>query len=529
MSYSIEVTSLGDDLYEVLRIAVARLNCVQTEFVFRLTEPPERADGSGFDRREYVTDEIWPFLDAYLKKFGGNRPHVIAFVNRPLRSAKTANLFGSHDMTGRFAAATLHNCAQYVNEEARFVSYYLVRYALSFVNPTIRSHDDPARRNCYFHKKWHKPDIVHSMDSGSLCDECARLLDNPIPGSLAHILSANEREALRKMRAFIAGLLPHAIVMKGGGIKGLAFAGALLELEEYYHFDRHVGTSAGAITAALLAADYKPAELKGVLYDTDFGTFFDANLVKAFCINLPFRRGLFPGDEFKGWLERLLLRKIPKLDDVRMEHLNGAVFYAVRSGSGAITFDSLGSRKETPAAFAARCSMSIPYAFFPQMIDGKRTFDGGIRENFPFRRFRAENPTKPVIALYLGKPAGPSPKFVLPELINLVLDGEERATVDENAENVVVIDTSPVGTLDFTLTNDEKDFLVKVGRAAALAFLLARKFNDGPSAATVDAAAAEAARAKQVVVAFRQKRRRKRQAVWAALCLAAAAAVYFSR
>lgn len=56
------------------------------------------------------------------------------------------------------------------------------------------------------------------------------------------------------------------LIMKGGGVKGLAFAGAIEVLvEEGFHFDTFVGTSAGSVGAVLLAAGYSPAQLQSVL------------------------------------------------------------------------------------------------------------------------------------------------------------------------------------------------------------------------------------------------------------------------
>ncbi len=52
------------------------------------------------------------------------------------------------------------------------------------------------------------------------------------------------------------------LVFEGGGAKGMAFVGALQVLEEYgITFDRLLGTSAGAITATLLAAGYDSEEI----------------------------------------------------------------------------------------------------------------------------------------------------------------------------------------------------------------------------------------------------------------------------
>jgi len=54
----------------------------------------------------------------------------------------------------------------------------------------------------------------------------------------------------------------NALIMKGGGVKGLAFAGAIRELEKCFEFETFVGTSAGAVAAALLAAGATGAELE---------------------------------------------------------------------------------------------------------------------------------------------------------------------------------------------------------------------------------------------------------------------------
>src|SRR5262245_13995736 len=51
-------------------------------------------------------------------------------------------------------------------------------------------------------------------------------------------------------------------VFEGGGAKGIAFVGALQVLQERGHtLRRYIGTSAGAITAALLAAGYTTEEM----------------------------------------------------------------------------------------------------------------------------------------------------------------------------------------------------------------------------------------------------------------------------
>lgn len=72
------------------------------------------------------------------------------------------------------------------------------------------------------------------------------------------------------------------LVFEGGGAKGVAFIGALGAFFEAGHEPaRLVGTSAGAITATLLAAGVKPAAMEAAMTEVDakgkprFGTFLD--------------------------------------------------------------------------------------------------------------------------------------------------------------------------------------------------------------------------------------------------------------
>ncbi len=527
MPYQIELMGVGTDLYPLLKRCADALNGVQDQFNFYLTSAPLRKPGISFQRQAYLTTDLWSFLREQRAKQGGYRPHIIAFVAQPLASPKLSNLFGSHVGEEGIAAVTLHGTGQYVREESRYCAYYLVRYALSFINPTIRSHDDESRKNCYFHKKMHKPDIRASMDSGHICDKCREQLDNPPAGGKIHRLSDLEREALDKLLKFVGGSLPYAIVMKGGGVKGLALVGALMEIEKHFWFDRHVGTSAGAIAAILLAADYKPVELKDLLFRKNFSDFKDASLWKR-PINLVFRGGLYPGESFIQWMSELLHKKFDRVGEVPMHALNGALVYAARRGTGALPFDSSGPRSETSAAFAARCSMSIPLFFTPTQVEGRRTFDGGIRNNFPLGKFLAEHPRSNFIGLYLGKAEYRSRRWLGVELFDIIMEGEERQTVDANRKNIVVIDTSPIGTVDFNMPDEEKEFLLKVGKAAALKFLDELKLDDGPAQAEVDQAHQEAERSR-VEVIERRKRRRIRRLRWLTFLIVLIGALYALR
>lgn len=62
------------------------------------------------------------------------------------------------------------------------------------------------------------------------------------------------------------------LVFEGGGAKGMVFVGACEEFFKRGHsFDRLLGTSAGAITATLLAVGYTPAEMLEALTEKEGG------------------------------------------------------------------------------------------------------------------------------------------------------------------------------------------------------------------------------------------------------------------
>jgi len=64
-------------------------------------------------------------------------------------------------------------------------------------------------------------------------------------------------------------------VFKGGGPKGTAFAGAIIEFEKQTQWRAVAGTSAGAMTAALIAAGYDGKSYSNILKELDFTSLLD--------------------------------------------------------------------------------------------------------------------------------------------------------------------------------------------------------------------------------------------------------------
>lgn len=264
----------------------------------------------------------------------------------------------------------------------------------------------------------------------------------------------------------------NALVMKGGGIKGVAYVGALEELQKYYSFNWYAGTSAGAITAILLGAGYNTEELKEILGKKDFNEFKDANIFKT-VYNLITKKGFYEAHTFNEWLEMLLAQKLSSPISVEMRDLKSrTTVFASRKDKNVQIFDSheIDSQKSI-ASFAARCSMSIPYIFTPQKIDGNIVLDGGMKNNFPVDLIINKG-CNSFIGLYLGDKIYRYKKSsVFSDIFKIWTESSDPEVLRKYSDQIVIIDPKPISTLKFKLSNIEKEFLLESGRLSALDFL----------------------------------------------------------
>lgn len=113
--------------------------------------------------------------------------------------------------------------------------------------------------------------------------------------------------------------MQYDLVFEGGGAKGMVFVGALRAFEAQGHtFGRLLGTSAGAITATLLAAGYTAQDLSAALAETRAGYSVFASFMSTPAAFEKTTNSLSATREF---LRRIDLPVIPdwfeeKLDDV---------------------------------------------------------------------------------------------------------------------------------------------------------------------------------------------------------------------
>lgn len=271
-----------------------------------------------------------------------------------------------------------------------------------------------------------------------------------------------------------------ALIMKGGGAKGLAYVGALDVLEKLgIEFDTYVGTSAGAITAALLAAGFKASDFKLTAFREDYGKFASFRPTSLF--SLLFLAYANSGNGLERWLEKLLedagIKKGAGQPAIYLSRLKKRfVAFASSTNAPNFVFDSaLPAHSQVPVVAAVRASSAIPYVFKSVYVLGHEFVDGGVRNNFPVKIFLEENPGFDFVGMYLVN-SDKDPWWTSIPIVKAARnissismgEGSDEKLIEKYLPNVIKIDPSPISTTDFVLSEVEKDYLFAAGRAAAL-------------------------------------------------------------
>ncbi len=187
------------------------------------------------------------------------------------------------------------------------------------------------------------------------------------------------------------------LVFEGGGVKGSAYAGCMQVLDEYgllAPVRRVAGTSAGSITATLLAIGAGSKGLTESILDTQFSSFvYDRWGLLGDLWRVLFRYGFHTGNGFDKVLKRYLkkytgnealtfvqLDKMATENPEKYKHLS--VVASNISTQQIHVFDCV-KTPDVPIWQAVRCSMSIPFLFEPFKLLGDYYMDGGLGWVYP--------------------------------------------------------------------------------------------------------------------------------------------------
>lgn len=303
------------------------------------------------------------------------------------------------------------------------------------------------------------------------------------------------------------------LVLEGGGVKGLAFGGVLTVLARHgYQFERVAGTSAGAITAALVVGLQRAGEpitrLADVIGTLDLTRFPDASPAGralgplrgvADLGSLLFLGGINEGAYLEDWLSGVLADLgVRTFGDLRRPD-PGSALPPDRQHALVVVTSDLSRRRmtllpwdfadygldpdEQSVARAVRASSAIPFYFRP--VDyatahgGVSLVDGGFLSNYPITIF--DQPERglarwPTIGVRLSareddRVTRPVRNIVQVALavVDTAMHGVDARHIDDPdaIARTIFVDVGAVRSTDFHLSPERRADLVSRGAAAA--------------------------------------------------------------
>ena len=303
------------------------------------------------------------------------------------------------------------------------------------------------------------------------------------------------------------------LVFEGGGVKGIGLAGAYSALRERGIEPKRVaGTSAGAITAALVAAGYSAQELDAILLEVPFTRFKDEAWedrvpLVGHPLSVLLQRGIYEGGFFREWMRELLAAKgirtfsqlaDPEATELKDRYRLKVIVSDVTHRRLLVLPDDAASLGIEPddleVAYAVRMSMSIPIFFEPVMHRNPRTgldhliVDGGMLSNFPvwlFDASKGEPPRWPTFGMLLveADPKVPVAHRVearesgsiidyVKALASTMMEAHDRLYLEKATfVRTIPIPTLGVSTTEFEITPERIRALYESGRRAAFDFL----------------------------------------------------------
>jgi NTE family protein len=204
------------------------------------------------------------------------------------------------------------------------------------------------------------------------------------------------------------------LVLEGGGVRGLAYAGVFSVLEEkgiLQQIENVGGSSAGAIAGMLVSIGYSASEIDSLMMELPVQKFNDGKWgivgkYKRFINDY----GIYKGEAFEKWLQQLVANKtgnplltFKQLNQLHLKNSFYKNFYCTGTNLSKQQLEifCFTNTPNMPLALAVRISGGVPLYFEPVALDNQLqkikkqdsvTFvnyyvDGGMLCNYPISMF----------------------------------------------------------------------------------------------------------------------------------------------
>ncbi|HEV8286529.1 MAG TPA: patatin-like phospholipase family protein [Chitinophagaceae bacterium] len=298
------------------------------------------------------------------------------------------------------------------------------------------------------------------------------------------------------------------LVFEGAGIRGIAYCGAIQELESrnlVSNIERVSGTSAGAIVALMVALGYSGKEIEELIAKTNFKNFNDGRYIFIGGINrLNKYFGWYRGKTIEAWLEKIIEQKTNNADisfqELHQKGFKDLYITGTCLNKQKLIVFSYQSYPNMKVKDAVRISTSIPLYFEAIFINANGGIihhpkqkqeldvmvDGGFTGNFPIHIFDTMN-KQATIGFRIdsddqitndkqekdiaGMPIG-NLKQYLNAFYNIVIEDLNRQQLTkEDWQRTVSISDGSIGPRIRKLSQKEINILIENGRMAMKNYL----------------------------------------------------------
>lgn len=275
---------------------------------------------------------------------------------------------------------------------------------------------------------------------------------------------------------------PKWLVFAGGGMRGVAYVGALDVLKKRGSLGsiRGVaGVSIGSLIAFLYAIGYDIDEMRQIAFDIDFNTLQHVDEDTVFSVLENY--GIDDGAGIRAFLGNLLVSRGFKpsatFADLKSTGKIALRVYACRIRDGATVEFSSRTSPSTSIVDALCASMAVPLYFVPVCIGDDIYVDGGTTNNYPIDCFSlAEQHVS--LGFVFKKDVSGGYNVIHNDFLNygkqlIKIMGIDRykSQLKRFEHQTVVIDCGSMDLLDFTMNRESKEDLMYIGTKAMHSFL----------------------------------------------------------
>ena len=241
--------------------------------------------------------------------------------------------------------------------------------------------------------------------------------------------------------------MDYTAIFQGGGLKSIAYIGAILALEEEgFKCIKAAGVSAGAIFASLLISGYTGIELLDIINNINIEKLInkDSNFIK----NTINDKGMFSLYYIEKMIKDLLIKKdMYFFSSFKKDNVYNLKILAtnITKNIPIIFPDSLFyyniNQDYFPVSKAVVMSCTFPFFFKPFKINNEYIADGGIMNNFPYNVFKYDHKELVIGFLLNNKNNKNIPKNIKliklntkgTKMLNFKIKKEEQYKLIENA------------------------------------------------------------------------------------------------